>query len=77
MGDLQITDEDLPGDILARRKRHLSCGDNYHVAFDGERLSQVGIFQVIYAGIITSTSGKGGECLRKGRSERDSHASPA
>jgi hypothetical protein len=43
LADLHITDSDLADDILSRRKRQLSCGYNYHLAYDGERLSQVGI----------------------------------
>jgi hypothetical protein len=43
LGDLIITDEDLAEDVLQRRKRELSCGYNYHLAYDGQRLSQVGI----------------------------------
>jgi hypothetical protein len=43
LADLHITDEALADDILARRKRQLSCGYNYHLAYDGDRLSQVGI----------------------------------
>jgi hypothetical protein len=43
LGDLHITDEALADDILAKRKRQLSCGYNYHLAYDGARLSQVGI----------------------------------
>lgn len=43
LGDLIITDSDLAEDVLQRRKRELSCGYNYHLAYDGQRLSQVGI----------------------------------
>jgi hypothetical protein len=43
LGDLHITDSELADDIVNRRKRQLSCGYKYHLAYDGERLSQVGI----------------------------------
>jgi hypothetical protein len=43
LADLHITDSDLADDIVNRRKRQLSCGYKYHLAYDGERLSQVGI----------------------------------
>jgi uncharacterized protein len=43
LADLMITDSDLAGDIVARRKRQLSCGYNYHLAYEGARLSQVNI----------------------------------
>jgi aconitase B len=39
LADLMITDSDLAGDIAARRKRQLSCGYNYHLAYDGDRLA--------------------------------------
>jgi hypothetical protein len=43
LGDLRITDEALADDILAEGKRQLSCGYNYHLAHDGQRISQVNI----------------------------------
>jgi hypothetical protein len=43
LADLHITDEVLADDILAKRKRQLSCGYNYHLAYDGQKLSQVNI----------------------------------
>jgi hypothetical protein len=43
LADLMITDSDLAEDIVRRCKRQLSAGYNYHLAYNGQRLSQVGI----------------------------------
>lgn len=43
LADIHIMDADLAEEVLSRRKRELSCGYNYHLAYDGQRLSQVGI----------------------------------
>jgi hypothetical protein len=43
LGDIIITDPDLGEDVLQRRKRELSCGYTYKLAWDGNRLSQENI----------------------------------
>ena len=43
LADVVITDEALAQDVLSGRRRELSCGYNYHLAYDGQRLSQVSI----------------------------------
>jgi hypothetical protein len=43
LGDVIITDPDLGNEVIQRRRRELSGGYNYHLAYDGQRLSQVGI----------------------------------
>lgn len=43
LGDVIITDPDLGNQVIQRRRRELSGGYNYHLAYDGIRLSQVGI----------------------------------
>jgi hypothetical protein len=41
LGDLHFTDADLADNVLKRRSAN--CGQRYHLAYDGERISQVGI----------------------------------
>jgi hypothetical protein len=43
LADMIITDPDLGEDVLQRRKRELSCGYTYKLAWDGNRLSQTQI----------------------------------
>ncbi len=43
LGDVIITDPELGNEVIQRRRRELSGGYNYHLAYDGIRLSQVGI----------------------------------
>jgi hypothetical protein len=43
LGDIIITDPDLGEDVLQRRKREVSCGYTYKLAWDGNRLSQESI----------------------------------
>lgn len=43
LGDVIITDPELGQDVLQRRKREVSCGYTYKLAWDGNRLSQENI----------------------------------
>jgi hypothetical protein len=43
LGDVIITDPELGQDVLNRRKREVSCGYTYKLAWDGNRLSQENI----------------------------------
>jgi hypothetical protein len=64
LGDRYITDEALADDILKRCKRQLSCGYNYHLAQDGQRLFQAGITG---SHIAVVAKGRAGEAARINR----------
>lgn len=70
LGDLIITDKDLADAVVSRRKRQLSCGYGYKLAYDGERLSQV---DITGNHVAVVSKGRAGEEARINDAAPDDH----